>query len=412
MKFFIGAAFWDDSDGKPQRAYEADYRARWAEQQAREAQARTDGEEGEGTSAAAPASPTPHAHKSHPAGRGWIGSGRDIGLPGEGPDAAQADFAGMAGGEAETGGRHLHTAFTPARQTRFCDRLAACGNVRMACAASGISPMTAYRARRRDPLFARVWDRALALARDHAEAVLADRALEGIAEPVFHGGEVVGYRRRYESRLLLAHLARLDRHCEMFEQEQLEEAGDAEAFDMLLARLGGLDQGEILSSRGDHVERAALDALAGDEWEEPEQEEDAEAFEEDAEDGAADWDDSQLDARIEAAAEAREHAGAQWDEAHAALCAQLDALCDAEEERAGKERAEEDREEDAVPENLPYEIKSRTALSGANGCVTGVTSPSSRRHEGHSRGLEGGPAALRPARSMACRKGMAMRSAM
>ncbi|HZF46006.1 MAG TPA: hypothetical protein VEZ26_06700, partial [Sphingomonadaceae bacterium] len=251
VSFFMGAAFWNDSDGKPQRAYEADYRARWATQQAREAQSEADAEEGEEAPAASPES---HAHKSHPAGRGWIGAGRDIGLPGEGPDAAQAHFAGMASGEAGAGGLHLHTAFTPARQMRFCDRLAACGNVRMACAASGISPMTAYRARRRDPLFARVWDRALALARDHAEAVLADRALEGIAEPVFHGGEVVGYRRRYESRLLLAHLARLDRRCEMFEHEQLDEAGDAEAFDMLLARLGGLDRGDVLPSRDDHVE--------------------------------------------------------------------------------------------------------------------------------------------------------------
>ena len=48
------------------------------------------------------------------------------------------------------------------------------------------------------------------LARDHAEQVLADRALNGVEEKVFYHGEEVATRTRYDSRLLLAHLARLD----------------------------------------------------------------------------------------------------------------------------------------------------------------------------------------------------------
>ncbi|KPL67937.1 hypothetical protein SZ64_07280 [Erythrobacter sp. SG61-1L] len=68
VSFFMDVAFWEDAEGKRQRAYEADYRARWAAQQAREAreeQARLDAE-------AASSTPEPHPHKVHPAGRGWI----------------------------------------------------------------------------------------------------------------------------------------------------------------------------------------------------------------------------------------------------------------------------------------------------------------------------------------------------
>lgn len=356
----------------------------------------------------------PNPHKSHPAGRGWIAARRDIGLPGEGPDAEQAAFGasggGIAGGVAgfpsssfpsspsphDEEGHLPHTTFTPDRQMRFCDQLATCGNVRMACALSGISAMTAYRTRRRDSLFAEVWDRALALARDHAEAVLAVRALEGIAEPVFHRGEVVGHRRRYDSRLLLAHLARLDRRCEVLDARAAHGApGDVEAFDLMLARLGGLDEGEGgLLSRGAHVEqagaeaeRAALEeAFAGDPWG-GELEPDYEAGEDEEDEGedAADWEGTGPDPILVAAQEARARAGAEWDEAHVALCTRIDALC-----RSQDNIMDEDAEEvnplpvPPLAANLPYEIKSWAgsgagagcaagAGSAAKGCVTGVT---------------------------------------
>src|SRR6187431_302171 len=40
------------------------------------------------------------------------------------------------------------------------------------------------------------------------------RAIEGIEEEVRYRGEVVGTRRRYDTRLLLAHMARLDKLAE------------------------------------------------------------------------------------------------------------------------------------------------------------------------------------------------------
>ncbi|NMW31719.1 hypothetical protein HKD42_06570 [Altererythrobacter sp. RZ02] len=96
------------------------------------------------------------------------------------------------------------------RQARFLETLALSGNVRACCRAVGIGPNTAYRWRRASADFARLWDAAMVSARAHAEQVLADRALNGIEEPVFYHGEEIARRRRYSDRLLLAHLARLD----------------------------------------------------------------------------------------------------------------------------------------------------------------------------------------------------------
>jgi hypothetical protein len=65
--------------------------------------------------------------------------------------------------------------------------------------------------RRASAQFRNLWDAALVLARPQVEEVLADRALNGVQETVFYHGEEVATRTRYDSRLLLAHLARLDR---------------------------------------------------------------------------------------------------------------------------------------------------------------------------------------------------------
>jgi hypothetical protein len=110
-----------------------------------------------------------------------------------------------------------HTIFTPRAQGEFLKSLQFNGNVRLACRAARVSAQTAYRARRRSPGFARAWDAGLLAARDHAEQVLADRALNGVEEAVFYHGEEVARRRRYDSRLLLAHLARLDKLAERAE---------------------------------------------------------------------------------------------------------------------------------------------------------------------------------------------------
>ncbi|MEJ2408024.1 MAG: hypothetical protein P8Y48_01500 [Novosphingobium sp.] len=125
-----------------------------------------------------------------------------------------------------------HHAWDADRKVRFLHHLAEKGDVRAACARVGMSRQSAYLLRRRDGAFAQAWQAALVLARRHAEDVLATRALDGIEEAVWFRGELVGKKRRYDTRLLLAHLARLDRRA--------EEAGPCEdRFDEMLAMVAG-----------------------------------------------------------------------------------------------------------------------------------------------------------------------------
>lgn len=127
-----------------------------------------------------------------------------------------------------------HLAFSPAKKVRFIEVLAETGNVRHACARAGISRHTAYKARRREAVLSQAWEAALALAAEHVDAVVAERALDGVEEPVFWKGELVGTRRRYDNRLLLAHLARLEARAAL-----RPVALAAGRFDELLAQLGG-----------------------------------------------------------------------------------------------------------------------------------------------------------------------------
>ena len=101
-------------------------------------------------------------------------------------------------------------AFPREQQVDFLRTLAEWGNVRAAARRVGVSRRTAYYMRRHCPDFAQLWDAALLCARPRVEEVLADRALNGVEEQVFYHGEEVATRRRFDARLLLAHLGRLD----------------------------------------------------------------------------------------------------------------------------------------------------------------------------------------------------------
>ncbi|HSG35174.1 MAG TPA: hypothetical protein VLA37_11605, partial [Sphingomonadaceae bacterium] len=83
-----------------------------------------------------------------------------------------------------------------------------------ACAAAGLSREAAYRLRKRDPLFAEGWAAALESARVKPSDPPPCCPINGIVEVVTYRGRPVGTRRRYSTRLLLAHLGRLDRLVE------------------------------------------------------------------------------------------------------------------------------------------------------------------------------------------------------
>ncbi|UOR08501.1 hypothetical protein LCM18_09675 [Qipengyuania flava] len=128
--------------------------------------------------------------------------------------------------------RAPQTQFVVERQVAFLEALATTGSVRAAAARARVSHQTCYRARRASAAFGRAWDAALVVARGAAEAKLADYAMNGIEEEVWYHGEHRGERRRFSDRLLLAHLARLDR---MRGDERIEAL--AEDFDGMILRL-------------------------------------------------------------------------------------------------------------------------------------------------------------------------------
>lgn len=123
------------------------------------------------------------------------------------------------------------TEFDRSRQVAFLEALATGGSVRAAARAADVSSQTVYRVRRSDAGFRLAWQGALLAARARAEDTLACRAIDGIEQQVLYHGEVVATRRRYSDRLLLAHLARLDRLT-----EDARTNAFAEDFEAALAR--------------------------------------------------------------------------------------------------------------------------------------------------------------------------------
>ncbi len=98
-----------------------------------------------------------------------------------------------------------HDGWTPARQIAFIEALADLGSVAAACKAVDMSQPGAYALRREDGAesFRAAWDAALDLGVRRIEDVVMDRALNGVEEPLYSYGKLVGTRRRYNDRLLM-----------------------------------------------------------------------------------------------------------------------------------------------------------------------------------------------------------------
>jgi hypothetical protein len=104
--------------------------------------------------------------------------------------------------------------WTPAARRRFLEVVAETGIVSRACACAGLSERSAYNLRNRDPLFAAGWDAACLLARDPLADGLREQAAEGITETITRNGEVIATRHRFDGRLSIAVLHRLDKRCD------------------------------------------------------------------------------------------------------------------------------------------------------------------------------------------------------
>lgn len=101
-------------------------------------------------------------------------------------------------------------------QRAFLEELSISGSITAACTHVGKSPRSAYALRfRRDGIAFRLgWDAAILVARAKLEDLLMDRALNGYEEVSERGEDGTVTRRKYDNRLSMNLLQRLDRIAE------------------------------------------------------------------------------------------------------------------------------------------------------------------------------------------------------
>ena len=97
------------------------------------------------------------------------------------------------------------------KRKKFLELLAQTGRVSEAARYVGYTN-TAFlqRVRREDEDFAAEWELALAAAADHLADVAIERAENGVLEPQYYKGEVVGHKVNYSDGLLMFVLRKLD----------------------------------------------------------------------------------------------------------------------------------------------------------------------------------------------------------
>lgn len=102
------------------------------------------------------------------------------------------------------------------KRTSFLAALASGASVADAANAAVIGVRTAYNWRAADKTFAGDWERAYAQGADALHAEALRRATEGVDEPVFHQGAIVGYVRRRSDTLLMFLMKARDpeRYCD------------------------------------------------------------------------------------------------------------------------------------------------------------------------------------------------------
>jgi hypothetical protein len=138
--------------------------------------------------------------------------------------------------------------WTPFARRLFLEVLAETGRVSTACEYTRLTRQSAYALRARDPLFAASWDAACELARQPLADALYERAVDGVTDTITKDGEVVATRHRFDSRLSIAVLHRLDKRC-----DRAEERGSKH-----LALVARWDEWLALVGKGAEQEAAAL----------------------------------------------------------------------------------------------------------------------------------------------------------
>ena len=98
-----------------------------------------------------------------------------------------------------------HDGWTPARQKAFIEALADTGSVSRACAMVNMTTVGAYYLRRQKGAesFRAAWEAALDFGVARMKDIAFERAITGYLVPMFVGGKLIGWRRKYNDRLLM-----------------------------------------------------------------------------------------------------------------------------------------------------------------------------------------------------------------
>jgi hypothetical protein len=131
--------------------------------------------------------------------------------------------------------------WTPFARRTFLSTPASTGRVTFSAQCAGMTKQSAYALRNRDPVFGAGWDAACHLARDTMADEFREQAISGTIETVTRNGEVVAERHRYDSRLQIAVLNRMDKHCEAAVARRADFLGLVRNWDQWLELVGAGD---------------------------------------------------------------------------------------------------------------------------------------------------------------------------
>lgn len=125
---------------------------------------------------------------------------------------------------------------------KFLKTLSRTGNVSTACRRARIDRGYVYTLYYRDPRFRKRWDKAQETAVDYLEGEAWKRAAKGLDKPVYQGGKLVGYERRYSDTLLIFLLK--GRRPDVFgDKTKLEHSGTTTTQVEVQVDAGGLPHG-------------------------------------------------------------------------------------------------------------------------------------------------------------------------
>ena len=116
------------------------------------------------------------------------------------------------------------------------------GRVTTACQFCGLTKQSAYALRARDPIFAAGWDAACELARMPLADALYEQALDGLTDTITRDDGRTVTRHRFDSRLSIAVLNRLDRRCDRAANQGSPHLGAVSQWDEFVAAIGSEDQ--------------------------------------------------------------------------------------------------------------------------------------------------------------------------